>query len=151
VQKIIEIGVGTGERAFRLIEVARQHFPGDQIAYTGVDPFEARTPDDGPGLSLKQTYRLLHATGARIRLVPSDPLAIFSAMANNLGVADLVLIGWPLERRLLPRTTYYLRRMLHDGSLVLLEEQTQPHAAKSVKVLSQERIQSLAATFRKAA
>lgn len=151
VQKIFEIGVGTARRGLQLIEVARQHFPADQIVYTGVDPFEARTSGDGPGLSLKQAYRRFHATGARVRLVPGDPLAIFSAMANHLGIADLVLIGWPLDRRLLPRVSFYLRRMLHDGSLVLLEEQTEPHAEKSVKVLSSERIQSLAAGFRKAA
>jgi hypothetical protein len=135
----------------RLIEVAGQHFPANQISYTGIDPFEARNAEDGPGLPLKQAYRLLRATGARIRLVPGDPLAVFSAMANNLGMADLVLIGWPLDRQLLPRATYYLRRILHDGSLVLLEEQARPGAAKTVKVLPQERIQSLAATFRKAA
>jgi hypothetical protein len=151
VKKIVEVGVGLGRRGLQLIEVARQHFPAEQIAYTGLDPFETRTPDEGPGLSLKQAYRLLHATGARIRLVPGDPLAIFSAMANNLGVADLVLIGWPLDRRILPRATYYLRRMIHDDSLILLEERPQPDGAKSVKVLSHERIQSLAATFRRAA
>lgn len=151
VQKILELGVGTAQRGLQLIELAGQHFPADQIAYTGVDPFEARTSGDGPGLSLKQAYRLFHATGARVRLVPGDPLAIFSAMANHLGIADLVLIGWPLERRLLPRASYYLRRMIHDGSLVLLEEQAEPCAEKSVKVLSLERIQSLAASFRRAA
>jgi len=151
IQRIIELGVGTGERAVRLIEVAGQHLPVSQVLYTGIDPFEARNPDDGPGITLKRAYRLLHATGARVRLVPGDPLSVFSAMANDLGVADLVLIGWPVDRRLLPRATYYLRRMLHDSSLVLLEEEPQPGAAKTVKVLSLDRIESLAATYRKAA
>jgi predicted O-methyltransferase YrrM len=151
IQRIIELGVGTGERAVRLIEVASQHLPASEILYTGIDPFEARSTDEGPGRTLKQAYRLLRATGARIRLVPGDPLSVFSAMANDLGVADLVLIGWPVDRGLLPRATYYLRRMLHDGSLVLLEEQLQPGAAKVVKVLSLDRIESLAATYRKAA
>lgn len=151
VQKIIEIGVGTAQRGLQLIEVARQHFPPGQIAYTGVDPFEARAAGDAPGLSLKQAYRLLRATGARVRLVPGDPLAVFSPIANNLGVADLVLIGWPLERRLLPRATYYLRRMIHDHSLVLLEEPSPTPATKSVRILSPQRIDALAATFRRAA
>jgi predicted O-methyltransferase YrrM len=151
IQRIIELGVGTGQRAVRLIEVASRHFPASQISYTGLDPFEARRAEDGPGLTLKRAHHLLHATGARIRLVPGDPLSVFSAKANELGVADLVLIGWPVDRGLLPRTTYYLRRMLHDGSLVLLEDPMQPSAAKAVKILSLDRIDSLAATYRKAA
>ena len=150
-QRIIELGVGTGERAVRLIEVAGQHLAASRIAYTGIDPFEARRAEDGPGLTLKQAHRLLRATGARIRLVPGDPLSVFSARANDLGVADLVLIGWPMDRGLLPRATYYLRRMLHEGSLVLLDQPTQPGTVKAVKALSLNRIESLAATYRKAA
>jgi hypothetical protein len=68
-----------------------------------------------------------------------------------LGVADLVLIGWPLDRALLPRATYYLRRLIHDGSLVLLEELSQDGASKAAKILSLDRIESLAATYRRAA
>lgn len=151
VRKILEIGVGTAQRALQLIEVARQHYPADQISYTGVDPFEARKPDDGPGLSLKQAYRLLRATGAQVRLVPGDPLAVFSVLANQLGVADVVLIAWPLDRQLLPRAAYYLQRITHDQSLVLWEQPSPQGVEKSVKVLARERIESLAAGFRRAA
>lgn len=151
IQRIIELGVSTGQRATRLIEVACQHLPASQISYTGIDPFEARDAGHGPGLTLKQAYRLLRATGARVRLVPGDPLSVFSARANDLGVADLVLIGWPLDRALLPRATYYLRRLLHDGSLVLLEEPSRDGASSAAKVLSLDRIESLAATYRRAA
>jgi len=150
-KRIVELGMGTGERARRLIEVASRHFPAQEIAYTGIDPFEARGAHDSPGLALKDAYRLLRATGARVRLVPGDPLAIFSAMANDLGAADLVLIAWPLDRAFLPRACYYLQRMLHDGSLVLLEEHPAYGTEAKVRVVSQDRIRALAASFRKAA
>lgn len=121
IRRIVELGVGTGQRAVRLIEVAAGHSPSDQIVYTGIDPFECRNAADGPGTTLKNAYRTLRATRARISLLPGDPTAVFSAAANSLGTADLVLIAWPVPRSMLPRACYYLQRMLHDGSLVLLE------------------------------
>jgi hypothetical protein len=151
IRRIVELGIGTGQRGVRLIEVAARHSPTDQIVYTGIDRFEDRGPGDGPGTSLKDAYRKLRATGARINLLPGDPTAVFSAAANNLSTADLVLISWPLPRGLLPRACYYLRRILHDGSLVLVEEQSQHEATKRVKVLPLDRIRTWAAEFRKAA
>ena len=151
IRRIVELGVGTGQRALRLIEVAAGHSPSDQVVYTGVDPFEGRSAEDVPGMTLKDAYRTLRATGARVNLLPGDPAAVFSAAANNLGTADLVLIAWPMPRSMLPRASYYLRRMLHDGSLVLLEEPSQHEDAKRVKVLPLDRIRAWAAEFRKAA
>ena len=151
VQRIVEFGIGSGQRALRLIEVAGQHFPPEQVSYTGIDPFEARKAEDGPGLTLKEAHRLLRATGARVRLVPGDPFAVFAAVVNTLGAADLVLVDWPTERQHLPRITYLLERMLHDGSLVLLKDRPEGGATESVKILPLERIRALAATFRKAA
>lgn len=150
-QKILEIGVGTARRALQLIEVARQHHPAEQIGYTGVDPFEARKPEDGPGLTLKEAYRRLRATGVGVRLVPGDPLAVFSVLANQLGIADVVLIAWPMDRQFLPRAAYYLHRVTHAQSLVLWEQSSPTNPEKSVKVLTRERIESLAAGFRRAA
>ncbi len=151
IQSILEIGVGTAERALRLIEVARQHYPAEQIRYIGVDPFEARTSSDGPGLSLKLAYRQLRATRAQVRLIPGDPLAVFSVLANQLGAADMVLIAWPMDRQFLPRAAYYLPRMTHERSLVLWEQPSPSSVEKSVKVLTRERIESLAKNFRRAA
>jgi len=151
IRRIVELGVGTAERGVRLIEVAGQHCPTGQIAYTGIDPFEGRSAGDGLGITLKEAYRKLRATGARISLLPGDPVAVFSAAANNLGAADLVLIAWPMPRSLLPRACYYLQRMLHDGSLVLLEEHLQREGAKRVRVLPLDRMRIWAAEFRKAA
>jgi hypothetical protein len=151
IRRIVELGIGTAERAVRLIEVAAQHSPSDQIVYTGVDQFEGRSAEDGPGTTLKEAYRKLRATGARINLLPGDPTAAFSAAANNLGTADLVLIAWPIPRSQLPRACYYLGRLLHDGSLVLIEEPSQDDGAKRVKVLPLDRIRAWAGEFRKAA
>ena len=91
IRRIIELGIGNADRAVHLIEVAAQHSPPEQLVYTGVDRFEGRSAEDGPGTTLKEAYRKLRATGARISLLPGDPTAAFSAAVNNLGTADLVL------------------------------------------------------------
>ena len=49
-QRIMELGVGTLDRALRLIEVAAQAGP-NRVSYTGIDLFEMRGESDGPGVS----------------------------------------------------------------------------------------------------
>ncbi|HEX3870487.1 MAG TPA: hypothetical protein VHV77_08630, partial [Pirellulales bacterium] len=48
--RLLEIGIGTGQRACRLIEVASAASPESPVQYAGVDLFEMRAGDDGPGL-----------------------------------------------------------------------------------------------------
>jgi hypothetical protein len=91
-RRILELGVGTRERALRLIEVAAQAGP-NRVSYTGVDLFEMRSESDGPGVSLKLAYRDLQASGARVRLVPGRANSALAQTANSLGPHDLVLIA----------------------------------------------------------
>lgn len=121
VKSIVELGVGTGQRAMRMIEVAARRTPAGQIRYTGVDLFEARSPRDTQGMPLKMAHRLLQATGAQIRLVPGDPFAALARSANCLGPTDLVIISHELDPALLAPAWFYLPRILHAGSHVLTE------------------------------
>ena len=57
--KIVELGIGTGQRAVQMIEVAKLVSPQQDIHYVGVDQFEARSESDGPGLTLKAVHQLL--------------------------------------------------------------------------------------------
>ena len=91
--RILELGVGTTERAQRLIEVAGLADPGCQVGYTGIDLFEMRGESDAPGVSLKLAHRQLQATGARVRLVPGIAQSALAQTANSLGPHDLVLIA----------------------------------------------------------
>src|SRR5687768_15832048 len=78
VQRIVEIGIGSGLRARRMIDLAQRYSPQCRIHYTGIDLFEAREPTAPASISLKEAYRLLRATPARIRLAPGDPLSALS-------------------------------------------------------------------------
>ena len=58
-RKIVEVGVGDGHRAVRMIETAHRASPWLDVHYVGMDPFEARTEPNGRGLSLKAAHQLL--------------------------------------------------------------------------------------------
>ena len=53
-RSILEMGIGDGQRALRILELASQHCPASEIRYTGVDLFEAN-PSGEAHLSLKKT------------------------------------------------------------------------------------------------
>ena len=89
-RKILELGIGTGERTLRVLE----HCPAsDETSYTGIDMFEARQNGDGAGLSLKAAHKMLSASGAKVRLVPGDLYMV------------LATIAWAFYSWLLVRTT----------------------------------------------
>lgn len=118
--RIVELGIGTADRALRMIAVAQRYAPGGKVSYVGIDLFEAR-PAGVPGLSLKEAYRRLRPTGAGIRLLPGDPLTMLSATANSLPGIDLMLISADQDAASLAKAWFYVPRMLHAGSIVLRE------------------------------
>ena len=119
---ILELGMGTGRRALGMIEAAAEHLPVAEVRYTGVDLFEARHATEGHVVTLKQAHRLLQATGARVQLAPGDPQTALARVANRLGRTDLVVISHDVEPSSLAAAWFYLPRMMHDKSLVFIEE-----------------------------
>ena len=142
---ILELGLGKGQRALRMIEVAGGPTSIDRVSYTGVDLFEARAPGAGPRLTLKEAHRLLRPTGARIRLLPGDPLAALRPVVNGLERIDLVIVSLGLDAASLARTWYYLPRVLHSRSLVMVEEPTGLKEGVRVRLAAPREVRSLAA------
>ncbi|MBS0210785.1 MAG: hypothetical protein JSS27_17730 [Planctomycetes bacterium] len=124
VARILELGLGNGQRAKRLIELAQSRSPEAQIAYSGIDLFEMRKPEHGAGMSLKLAHRHFTATGARVRLLPGDPFSALSAAANSLGPHDLVLIGADQNAAALEKTWFYVPRVLSPEAQVFVESRT---------------------------
>ncbi|MEX2187825.1 MAG: hypothetical protein WD875_13555 [Pirellulales bacterium] len=118
---IVEIGVGMGQRAVRAIALASKLRPGQRIAYTAVDLFEA-SPSGRPALGLKKAHQLLSATGAKVQLVPGDPFSALARMANTLTGTDLLIVSADQRGESLDRAWFYVPRMLHDASVVMVEE-----------------------------
>ena len=145
VRRILEVGIGTAERAQRLIQLASEWSPGERIDYTGIDLFEMRKPGQGAGLPLKEAHKELSASGARIRLLPGDPFSALARMANSLGGQDLVLISADQDRESLAKAWFYVPRVLGEGAEVFLEEPAQGEIPVTLRIVSPEELVKLAA------
>jgi hypothetical protein len=121
VRSIVELGVRLADRTPRLLEVAAWRNDCLPLRYTGIDLFEGRTGSHR-GPSLKQTHAALRLPGARVQLVPGDPLSALARVANSLGGTDLVVISADQDRESLAVAWSWLPRMLTADSLVFLEE-----------------------------
>jgi hypothetical protein len=143
----MEIGVGIGQRAVRMIEMAGgQASPGD-VEFVGVDPFEARCAAEGPGVTLKMAHRLLSRSGARVKLLPGRPDDALARSANAIGTLDLIVISRGLDPESLRRAWYYVPRLLHPDSRLFVEN-TLPGGRTSVQLVASHQIKHLAAASR---
>jgi hypothetical protein len=122
VHSIVEMGIGNGRRAERMIALAQAWWPEQRLRYTAIDPFELRGDQDSPGLPLKSAYRKFRATGARVQVVPGDPYTALARVANALTGTDLLLISADQDEASLAAAWFYVPRMLHAKSQVLFEE-----------------------------
>jgi hypothetical protein len=118
--RIVEIGVSDLARSVSFVQVAQRYAEGKTVLFTGIDLFEARTADMTP-LTLKEAYRSLHATGAKVRLAPGHPGRSLAAAANAHQNTDLILISAQIADSDLESAWYYVPRMLHDRSEVIRE------------------------------
>ncbi len=145
ISKIVELGLGTGLRATRLIKAAQSANPAATVRYTGIDLFEGRPDNVAAGIPLKDAYRLLKATGIQPQLVPGDPFSALARVANGLQGSELVLISADQDRTSLARAWFYLPRLLTPTSLVFSEE---PDASgqPSLRQLTPLEIERLAGT-----
>ena len=118
VRSIVELGVGNGERALRLVDFARQFVPNGELRYTGIDLFEGRSEPES-GISLKEAHGMLKQVDAKIKLVPGDPFSALARSANGLAGTDLFLISNDLDQESLARAWAFIPRTLHDGTMGL--------------------------------
>jgi hypothetical protein len=118
--RIVEIGISDLSRSVALVEVAQRYAPGKTVLFTGIDWFEARSQEMSR-LSLKEAYRALHATGAKVRLAPGAPGNSLAAAANAHQNTDLILISASVADSELESAWFYVPRMLHKRSEVIRE------------------------------
>jgi hypothetical protein len=118
--RIVEIGIVSLLRTRRLIEVATRYAGGSKVRYTGFDAFDARARNL-PALSVKDIHRALNPTRIPVRLVPGDAAVSLGQSANALVGTDLLIISASQQQAGLDRAWFYVPRMLHERTLVLLE------------------------------
>jgi len=137
------MGLGFGQRALRMIEMASRACPDEPVRYVGVDLFEMRTAADGPGVTLKMAHRLLKASGAKIQLLPGDPFSALARSANSLPKIDLVVVSSRWDAANLAPAWFYVPRLLHDDSRVFVETQ-QAEGKPSMRLVSPDEVRALA-------
>jgi hypothetical protein len=120
-RKIVELGIGTGERAVRVIQMASQVLEPREVHYTGIDLFEGRSASDKAGLSLREAHCLLKTTGARIQLVPGSAAEGLARTANALGQIDMLILSAQAEPDALAGVWFYVPRLLHNTSQIFME------------------------------
>jgi predicted O-methyltransferase YrrM len=144
VSSIVELGVGMGARASRMIEVALSRQRAAAVRYVGIDLFETR-PQDKPGMTIKRAHKVLSPLGARVHLMPGDPFTALSRAANTLAGVDLLVIGADQDRESLAWAWFYVPRMLHEQSLVCLEGRDWRRGRLSYRLVSRSEVDALAA------
>jgi hypothetical protein len=85
-----------------------------------LDAFDARA-HHLPPLSVKDIHRALTPTGVPVRIVPGDADVCLAQTANALAGTDLLIISAPQNEAGLEQAWFYVPRMLHERSLVLLQ------------------------------
>lgn len=139
-RSIVQLGVGKGEFASNLLDVALRFSP--EVSYTGVDLFEGRE-DTTTGLALKDAHKLLAGRGAKVKLAPGEPFPVLSRIANTLPNTDLLVISADQNAASLEQAWFFVPRMLQPHSAIFVED-----SAGSFRRLNLSDITALANTGR---
>lgn len=148
-RRIVEIGIEGGQRALRMISLAKRYRAAAEVRYTGIDWFEGRASESVERMSMKQAYRLLRGTSARIHLIPNDAHEAFARLANAIPENELLVISSEEPPESLGRIWYFLPRMLAPGAVVLFSRTGE--ANRTWREMSLKEIKSLGGGHRRRA
>ena len=143
IRSILELGVGDGLRAERMIAIVSRHQTDTELQYTGIDLFEDR-PAGSPQIALKQAYQKLRQQSVRVRLVPGGPFEALSRIANYVSGIDLVVVAGDQDAQSLARAWMFLPRMIHGETLVLSQAGDAHGKLADFVQLTREQIDELA-------
>lgn len=118
-KSVVELGISSIERSCRLLELAHRYCD-EPINYTGIDLFESDVSGTNR-IGLKVAHVELKKTGAKVKLMPGDPFSCLSRSANLLSGTDLLIIGQNVDEESMSRSWFYIPRMIHEDSLVMIE------------------------------
>jgi len=140
---ILEIGVGSGVRAERLLTVATRPEPDAELCYTGIDLFEDR-PEGAERIGLRQAYQLLRQQHVKVQLVPGDPFSALARISNYITGIDLVVVAGDQDPESLARAWMFLPRMIHAQTLVFAQTQDAQGRLTDFAEMSRQQLDELA-------
>ena len=119
---IVEIGLGDGTRAERIVQVAHKFGAGSNVKYTGIDLFDGRS-DDQSELTLIEMHRRLGALGVKPQLVPGDLVSSMRRIANSHTRTDMIIVSAGYDPAALDASWFLIPRMLYAGSSFLIQDE----------------------------
>lgn len=149
IRSIVEMGIDASVRTPRVLQWIEGQIGAKELRYTGIDLFDAR-PARQPKLLLKHAFATLHAQWPGVRLVPGDPASALCRVANSLSGTDLILISGLADLSLSSEAWIWVPRMLHDHTIVLLEQAAGTAGKTAWRQLAIGEIQQLATAASKA-
>ncbi|HTN77901.1 MAG TPA: hypothetical protein VL096_21735 [Pirellulaceae bacterium] len=147
-QTIVEVGVGQLGRSRKMLEFAAEKSPLENLKFAGIDLFESRV-DTASGVELKAAHRELKPLCGKLQLIPGDVYSALARSANSLTKTDLLIFSAGLDADSLAKAWFYVPRMLHDQSLVFLEEPTAKAGETQFRQLKRLEIEQFASTAAK--
>lgn len=138
-RSIVEIGLGDGVRAERIVQVAQKFGAGQTVKYTGIDLFDGRSEDQSP-LKLIEMHKRLTTLGVKPQLVPGNLASSIQRIANSHTRTDLMIVSAGFEQAELDASWFFVPRMLCAGSFLMLQNE----ANGAFKTLSRLEIERLA-------
>lgn len=121
-RKVLEIGIQRADRTMMLLQMLMKYCgEKSDVHYCCIDPFEARTLADGPGLSLRKAHRLVSQFGIKSRLIPSTPTGAVKQLHLNrlIEKVDLAVIAMP-ETQWLTGCMNSLTELIHESAGIFL-------------------------------
>ena len=138
-RSIVEIGLGDGVRAERIVRVAQKFGAGQTVKYTGIDLFDGRPEEQSP-LKLIEMHKRLTSLGIKPQLVPGNLMASIQRIANSHTRTDLMIVSAGFDQAELESAWFFVPRMLCAGSILMLQNETNA----SFKAMSRLEIERLA-------
>ena len=127
-KNIMEIGVWTGERARKMIEIAKKYHPSSSVHYYGFDLFErmdedkySREVSKQPPTQFSIEFKL-NTTGASIHLFKGDTTETLPDLEGKLPKMDLVFIDGGHSLETIANDWQCTSRLLHPSSVVIFDD-----------------------------
>ena len=148
--KIVEFGIQRGIRTLNMLELAKQFRKTNEIEYYCVDPFEGRTIEDGPGLSLRKAYKSFAPCGIQIKPVPGNAEEGLQALSEVIDHVDLLIVATPsldwIERR-----KAFLMDMLKPTGMAYIGKSTPDESPFELQAYSFSQLEAFEIPKRRAA
>lgn len=127
-KNIMEIGVWTGERARKMINIASSFHPKDLIHYYGFDLFEIMDKEkynseiSKQPPSLSEVQSKLDLTGANIHLYKGDTINTLPELDNNLPYMDFIFIDGGHSLDTIANDWHYASKLMKKGSVAIFDD-----------------------------